>query len=141
MRLGIAEILRKVSNLELKSERQEFLRKHDSVPLRIVLKCIYDPEIEFDLPEGAPPYKESEYIDDQNQLYKEARKIKIFIKGGAYPDLHPIKRETLFIRLLETVSKDDAKLLIEMKDKKKQRGITKKTLLETFPDLFERNYW
>jgi hypothetical protein len=53
---------------------------------------------------------------------------------GEYPQMRPIKRETLFIEFLESLDPDDAELIIGMKDKKLPfRGLTKKTVCEAFP--------
>ena len=57
MKLGIAEIVEQTSKLNSKQDQVNFLRKNDSVPLRIVLKNALDPEIKFALPEGDPPFK------------------------------------------------------------------------------------
>jgi hypothetical protein len=69
-------------------------------------------------------------------LYREARRLKIFIKGGGYDDMKPVKREQLFIKLLEDIDNDDAKLLAHnMLSHTKVKGLTLPTLLEAFPDL------
>lgn len=46
-----------------------------------------------------------------------------------------MKREQLFIQLLETVNKDDALLLLDMKDGKHVKGLTAKTINEAFTNL------
>jgi hypothetical protein len=55
---------------------------------------------------------------------------------GGNPNLKPIKREQIFIQMLEAVSADDAQLLIAMKDKKSPyKNITKDIVNEAFPGL------
>jgi hypothetical protein len=97
----------------------------------------------FELPEGAPPYKNVDMPDNwgYNRLPKELRKFKYFFKGN---QLHAIKREKIFIEVLESLSPDEAKLVLMMKDKKltykgKQAdryAITKKIVMEALPELF-----
>ena len=101
-----------------------------------LLKYTFDPNIEFDLPEGAPPYKENDVIDeDDSGLYAEDRRLYLFIKGGN-PDLKPVKREMLFIELLENINPKEAKVLLAVKDKKlPYKGLTKKLVEEAFPGL------
>ncbi len=54
----------------------------------------------------------NEYEDEAKALlFREARRLKIFIKGGGYDELNQIKREALFISLLEDIDNDDAELL------------------------------
>ena len=49
--------------------------------------------------------------------------------------MKPLRRETMFIELLESVNKDDAKLLISIKDGKlPYNGITKKLVQEALPE-------
>ena len=52
-----SEIFTKVNNAKVKEEKIKVLKQHDSVPLRQILKGAFDPKIEWDLPEGIPPYK------------------------------------------------------------------------------------
>ena len=46
----------------------------------------------------------------------------------------PLKRETLFIGLLESIDPEDAKVLLAAKDKK-LKGITAAIVNEAFPGL------
>lgn len=135
MKLGISEILKKASEIKKKSDRIEFLRKNDSVPLRTVLKYAYDPMIKFLLPEGEPPFKKSDSFESQGMLYSEARKLYLFIDGGN-PNLTTAKRQSLFINLLESIDPEDAKLVVAVKDKTiPYKGITEKLVKEAFPGL------
>lgn len=136
MKLGIAEILKKASEAKKKTDRINILRQHDSVPLRSILKAAFDPNIKFLLPEGTPPYKKSDSFEGQGMLYSEARKLYLFIEGG-HNNLTPLKRQTLFINMLESIDKDDAELLVAVKDKTiPYKGITEKLVKEAFPGLF-----
>ena len=53
--------------------------------------------------------------------------------------MNPLKRESLFLNLLDTLHVEEAELLIAAKDKKmKYKGITKKLVKDTFPNLIVR---
>lgn len=137
MKLGLAEILKKASEFDKKQDKIDWLNKWDCVALRNILKLAYDPRIKFLLPEGAPPYKANDLPDLQNVLYSELRKMYLFLDGG-HPTLKQVRREYLFVQLLENLDKQDAELVIAVKDKKlPYKGITKKFVEEMFPGLLE----
>lgn len=130
---SISEILKEVSEAK-KEKKVEVLRNNDSQPLRSVLAHALDPYITWMLPEGAPPYKPSEALDQHNRLYQEARKFYIFCDPAL--NLPKVKREMLFIEFLESIDPDDAKLMIAVKDKKIPfKGINAKLINEAFPGL------
>lgn len=135
MRLSISEILDRVSKAKTKQEKLDLFRQHDNPVLRSVLKHTLDKSIVFDLPEGAPPYRPSDHVESQGMLYSEARKFYLFVKDG-HPGLTNLKRESLFITMLESVDPKDAELLIGMKDKKlPYKGINVALVTEAFPGL------
>ena len=70
-------------------------------------------------------------------LFKEARRLRIFIKGGGYDNLNQVKRENLFISLLQDVDDKDADLLCTMIAQKPIKGLTKETVLQAFPNLIK----
>jgi hypothetical protein len=135
MKLSIAEILNKATQLKTKEEKIEWLRKNDNIPLRTIIKNMYDKSVEFLIPNTPPPWKKNKYIDVQGMLYKEARRLRIFIKGGGYDDLKQTKREQLFISLLEDIDNDDAELLCKMIAQKPLKGLPRSIVVEAFPDL------
>ncbi len=115
------------------------MRENDSQPLRVVLKNIYDVGVKFLIPDTPPPWKHNEYEDEAKALlFQEARRLRIFVEGGGYDTLKPMKREQLFISLLEDIDNDDANLLANhMISHKSVKGLTKKTVMEAFPELIE----
>jgi hypothetical protein len=137
MKLSLSEILRNASELETKQERVDYLRRNDSPALRALLKYAYDDKVKFLLPEGEPPYKPNTLPDQEGILYSELRRMYLFIEGGN-PNLKAVRREYLFVQLLETVDQHDARLLIGVKDKKlPHKNITKKFVQEVYPGLLE----
>ena len=136
IRDSIYNLLKKVSKESTPTKRIEKLREVDTPVLRGVLKHAFDPGVKFLLPEGAPPYKENDFPSQEHLLYNNYRRMYLFVEGGR-DDLKPIKREMLFIQFLETIDKDDAKLMIAVKDKKIPfKGITANMVKKAFPDLY-----
>lgn len=136
MRLSIAEIVNKATELKTVEEKVEWLRKHDNPALRTVLKYTYDKNVEFLIPNTAPPWKKNQYVGVEGMLYAEARRLKIFIKGGGYDNLNKVKREQLFISLLEDVDNADAELLCKMIEQKPLKGLSKNVVVTAFPQEF-----
>lgn len=135
MLLGISEILAKYSDLKTKQEKIDWLKKNDSYALRMILVGAYDPNVEWDLPKDDPEYRQTRYLDQESMLYKEAKRLYLFTKGG-HPTLTQEKKLKLFVALLETVSKEDAVLLLHMRDKKlPYNGLTIKNINEAIPGL------
>lgn len=135
MRLGIAEILEKASTFKKKQEKIDYLRKNDNIAIRILLKMAFDPNLKWALPSGTPPYKPCLLDDQEGMLYNEMKRMYIFHEGG-HPTLKPIRREQLFIQMLESLSAKDAKLLLAVKDKHLPfKGMTKALIDEAFPGL------
>jgi len=133
MRIGVAEFLEKVSKLKKKEEKVAALKANDSFVLRTILQGAFDPRIKWLLPEGEPPYKPNDLVDQENVLIKDARKLAYFVEGP-YPGLKQVKREAMFIEMLETVAPADAKMLCAIKEKKLPwKGITVDIVNEAFP--------
>ena len=129
------EIFTQVNNAKDKPKKIEVLLKNDSQGLRQLLKAAFDPKITFDIPEGTPPYMANEAPagTDHTSLLDESRKLYLFIKGGS--TIPKIKKESLFIQMLEALHKDDAEALINIKDKKLNlvyKGLTENVVKEAF---------
>ncbi len=136
MQIGLCEFLTKVSKLKRTQEKIDALKANDSLPLRIILQCAFDPDVKFILPEGEPPYKPNPLHDQQHILVKECTKLKYFVQGLGHDMLQQAKRESMFVELLERVDPEDAKLLVAIKDKKlPMKGITIDHVLGALPGL------
>ena len=114
----LSEVLTKVHRAKTKSDKVRILREEDCMALRQILKWNFDPNIESDLPEGTPPYVENEAPEGTEHmlLRTEGDRLYNFIKGAQTHQ--STVRERMFIRLLEGLHKDEAKLLCTVKDKK-----------------------
>lgn len=135
---GISEILKIVSEQKNTEDKVRKLQELNTPVLQQILKYALDPSIIWKLPEGQPPYNPSPYDDTQGMLYQEARRMYLFIEGGN-DNLTPLRREQLFISFLESIDKEDAKLIIAAKDKKiPYKGITAKLVNAAFPGLISQ---
>ena len=117
--------------------RKKVLLENESNPLKEILKYAFHPDIKFALPPGKPPYKTIGSPDEYNPtyLYPNIRKFYLYIEGG-HDGLTQLRREQLFVSMLEGLHPKEAKVVIQVKDKKlKFRGLTYKLVKETFPDL------
>ena len=140
MKLSISEIIAKCAEYKTADEKAEWLKQNDSMPLKMVLQATYDKErVEWLLPDTAPPWKKNEFEDQAKQLlYTEARRLKIFIKGGGYDSMNQSKREALFIQLLQDIDNDDADMLANYSIQQKPfKGLQKKTVNKAFPGLIK----
>jgi len=138
-RLLISEILRKVSNAKTKQEKISLLQKHNSIALRQLLIINFDESIVSMLPEGDVPYtpNDAPVGTDHTRLESEYRGLYRFFKGGQ-DKLPALKRESMFVQLLEGLSAEEAELLVLAKDgriNEKYKRLTKSAVSEAFPSI------
>lgn len=141
MRLLIPEIFDKLADAT-PAERVEILKKNDTTTLRDVLRCNFDPSIQFDLPKGEPPYKPSPhpvYMAESN-FFAEQRRLYLLIKDHPRrpKNLKRIQIENVFVQMLEGVNAIEAEMLIALKDKalaKRYKGLTENVVKTAFPGL------
>ena len=138
MNLSIHEQLKDVEKQGTKKARIAKLQEYfkESNALAIILDLTFNPKIKWLLPPGTPPYSANDKdMDLQHVLKNQVRKLQYFINTRDGNAMKPLRRETMFIELLESVDYHDAKLLISIKDGKlPYNGITKKLVQEAFPD-------
>ena len=140
MGLMVHEVLEKAAEASTRKEKVAILQQYNTLALRDILKGSFDDSIQFILPEGTPPYREDDapYGYTMSSLQQQTKKFRYFIKGGPGENLPAIKRERMFIEILESVHKGEAQLVLLMKDKKMNgvyKGITKKLVQEVWPRL------
>jgi hypothetical protein len=134
----ISEVLTEASKITKKADRMEYLRKNSSPALRDVLRIAFDEDVISVLPSGAPTYTKDdapaghEYLN----LHRGHRRFKYFFKGPVANDTPALRREGMFLSFIESLHGDEAELVIAAKDKAlKYKGITKKFVKDTFPNL------
>ena len=118
-----------------KAEKIAVLRSNESWALKDILKGSLDPKVKWHLPEGAPPYQPSSHSEPMASILRENTKFRYFVKNNNI-NISQIKREQIFIGVLEAVHPKDAELVISMINKKSPvKGLTYKLVKEAFPDL------
>lgn len=138
MKLLISEVLQKVSNAKTKAEKIQLLRTHNSDALRSILIANFDESVISELPDGEVPFTPNEAPKgtEHTLLEKEYRRLYLFFKGGN-SSIKKTQRENLFIQLLEGLHKEEAELLVLVKDKGLQNKykITRACVEEAFPQI------
>ena len=137
--LLIPEIFQLINNAESRKARVEILKKYPTEAMKAILRGTYDPELEWCLPDEAPPWKKDIGAEgvSPSSLFIECRKFKYFVKSMT-PETKQDVRERIFIDILECVHPTEAELVLNMVFKREQPvdGLTPKLILEAFPGLF-----
>ena len=135
----ITEILQKVSSAKTKAEKVDLLQEYNQDALRAILIINFDESLKFLLPAGEVPFKANDAPagTDHSRLSHEYRGFYRFCKGGDNR-LSDMKRESMFIQLLEGLHKDEAELVCLVKDGNLNKGykrITKAVVSGAFPQI------
>src|SRR5271170_3282847 len=131
---SIAAIVTEAANQPDLNGKVWVLRNHDHPVLRNLLRMAVDPNVPWLIPEGDVPYKPCEFTDQENMLYKEARLLYLFLKGGN-DNLKPGVREMKFIQLLENLDPRDAKFVVDVRNHKLPPGLDINVIRSTWPGL------
>lgn len=137
--MRVDDIFDRVGEAKTRKEKIEVLRRYNHRGLRDILKGSFDESIQFNLPEGSPPYTPGSEHSFGTTLLKQSKKFKYFVKTPSRPTAGP-KIEMIFVKLLEGLHPAEAQILIWMKDKDlagKYKGLTKKLVKEAFPGLID----
>ncbi len=160
------EVLNLVSKQRTNIKKVEVLQKYNDPSLRAIFIWNFDESVMSALPEGIVPYSSvgeqgsfsgtlSEKIEDavdkmseigsnslgsQDQgfssIRKEYTKFYNFIKGGN-DSLSSLRRETMFINILQGLHPIEAEILCLVKDKKLETKykITKELVSQAYPEI------
>ena len=143
MNESIYETLLKVAKEGGNKARSEALSKYQNdFPIKVILDLVYNPNIEFLLPETDPPYTPVDVaVDAQNVLKADIRRLRYCLNIPEGEQLRPLKREQMFIEMLESVDPKDAQLLLNVKNKKlpeELKPITVAVVKKAFPGIDEK---
>lgn len=158
------EILDLVSRQRSTSKRVEVLQKYRNDGLVSILIWNFDDTIITLLPEGDVPYSRVEEQSATNEslsasveklnkveglskmdevvrkratsIRKEFQNFYNYLKGGN-PALTSLRRETMFIQMLEGLHPREAEIMVLVKDKRlhERYKITKAIVSEAYPDI------
>ena len=134
----MTEILQKVSSAKTKKEKIDLLKEYNSQGLRSLLIINFDDSLEFLLPEGEVPFTPNDAPagTEHTRLTQEYRGLYRFFKGGD-SSIKGMRREQLFVQLLEGLHADEANMLVSAcnKDLQSKYRITKAVVAEAFPSI------
>ena len=160
------EVLNAASKMKSNAKKIEVLQRYGDPSLKAVFIWNFDETIETLLPEGEVPYGSniedeiqsgslSGKIDDavgkmsemgsaslgsqdqgQTSIRKEFQKFYNFLKGGN-PGMSSLRRESMFINILQGLHPLEAEILILVKDGRlgDKYKITKENVSEAFSDI------
>jgi len=131
------EVCEELSRLKTQKEKVEFLKQYQSFALKTIIQLNFNDRIKLDLPEGKPPYRPDQC--PQSALIaatKNAiRPIGRLVVGSQIPAL---KKESMFLRMLESLNLKDAEMLWRAKDgllNELYPKLTKKLIEKTWPEI------
>jgi hypothetical protein len=138
MNLLVPEILAKFEAAKTKDEKVAVLRDNVNDPLLVLLRLNYDHMLKMDLPDGEPPFKKDTdkpigYSESSLQL--ELRRFYVWLEPNV--NLPKIKKESLFVNLLEGIHWSEAEDLCLAKDGKlqtKYKSLKENIVREAFPN-------
>ena len=134
----VHEILELVDSQRTKAKKIEILKEYDDLALKAILIWNFDPTAISVLPEGPVPYKENEVPigTDHTSLRREWKNLYHFVKGGN-DRLSAIRRETMFVQMLEGLHPEEAKIVCLVKDKdlESKYKITYDMVQQAYPDI------
>lgn len=99
---------------EINTDASALMKYRENGALRLLFEYAYDPAKKMVLPEGAPPYKEdvAPIGMTPGNLMMEVKKLYIFCRT----DLTALRRESIFVQLLEGLHPTEAKLILAVKE-------------------------
>ena len=132
------EILDYVETQKTKAKKVQALQEYRDDSLTAILIWNFDDRVQSAIPEGQVPYKENEVPvgTDHTSLRREWKNLFHFIKGGN-DELSSLRRETMFIQMLEGLHPEEAKIICLVKDKNltQKYKLTRDLVAEAFPDI------
>ena len=111
------EILELVSEQKTDDGKIAILKEYECDILKSLFIWNFDDSVISLLPQGTVPYKPNENPlgTDHSSLRREQRSLYNFVKGGN-DQLSTIRRETIFIQMLEGLHPKEADIVIAVKD-------------------------
>ena len=139
MNILFSELFDKIDKAKTKAEKINLLKQYETPALRGLLKINFHPDVSMGLPPGEPPFKKEA---DKPMGYQETNILKEYKRFYIWLDpnqtLPKVKKEKLFIELLEGLHISEAEVLILVKDhelQKKYKTIKEDLVREVFPFL------
>ena len=137
MNLLVSEILDKFEEAKTREEKIAVLKNNVTDPLLVLLRLNYDHMLKMALPEGEPPFRKDTdkplgYSESSLQL--ELRRFYVWLEPST--NLPSLKKESLFVNMLEGIHWTEAEALCLAKDRKlhtKYKSLKEDIVREAFP--------
>ena len=134
----IHEILELASKQRSKAKKIEILKEYETDALKSIFIWNFDETVISMVPDGEVPYNKNEVPvgTDHTSLRREWKHLYNFVKGGN-DGLSNIRRETMFIQMLEGLHPEEAEIICLVKDKKlaEKYKITYDVVKQAYPDI------
>ena len=134
----MSEILELASKQRSVAKKVEVLQEYETDALKAILIWNFDETAVSMVPEGEVPYEKNDVPigTDHTSLRKEWKNLYHFVQGGNNT-LSPIRRETMFIQMLEGLHPDEAEILCLVKDGRlsEKYKLTKEVVGKAYPDI------
>ena len=167
----VFEVLDLVSKQRTKAKKVEVLRKYDEFHLRTIFLWNFDEVVQSALPEGDVPYQSyddqntysgtlsTKLQEDIRSMYetgsfsmgvsdtqgrttirRECKNFYHFVKGGN-DGMNNMRRESMYINILQGLHPLEAEILVLVKDKRlsEKYKITREIVEEAYPDIVWRD--
>tara|TARA_Y100001951_G_C11185865_1_gene208618 strand:+ start:32 stop:532 length:501 start_codon:yes stop_codon:yes gene_type:complete len=132
------EILDLVNEQKTKAKKVSVLREYRDDSLTAILIWQFDDSVQSAMPEGQVPYKPNEVPvgTDHTSLRREWKTLYHFIRGGN-DTLNNLRRETMFVQMLEGLHPKEAEIICLVKDKRLTDvyNVTRAQVEEAYPDI------
>ena len=134
----IHEILELASKQRSKAKKVEILQEYENDALKTIFIWNFDETVISVLPAGDVPFNKNEVPvgTDHTSLRREYKHLYNFVKGGN-DGLSGLRRETMFIQMLEGLHPEEAELICLCKDKRlaEKYKITYDIVKQAYPDI------
>ena len=134
----VHEILELASKQRTRAKKVEILQEYANPALKSLFIWNFDDTVISVVPEGDVPYKENEVPvgTDHTSLRREYKHLYNFVRGGN-DSISSLRRETMFIQMLEGLHPEEAKILCLVKDKLLQTKykISYDIVKDAYPDI------
>ena len=134
----VHEILELASKQRSRAKKVEILQEYANPALKSLFIWNFDDTVISVVPEGEVPYKENEVPvgTDHTSLRREYKHLYNFVRGGN-DGISSLRRETMFIQMLEGLHPKEAEIMVLVKDKSLQKKykITRSAVEQAYPDI------
>ena len=134
----VHEILQLVSEARGAAKKVELLKEYRNEALVSILIWNFDESVISMIPEGDVPFtpNDSPQGTDHTSLRREQRNLYHFVKGGN-DTLSKLRRESMFIQMLEGLHPNEARIVVLAKDGRlhEDYAVTYDQVKEAYPDI------